>query len=161
LTKVGGLKTIDQRNAGAHHAEHPWRPSALSSFAHPIWQDFLEDFDPAVSQTPLDWRHPFLDLRVLNFLLRTPPFPWASRKLLIRRAMEGMLPREILSRDTTPLRENPMSKVVKKEDLPIPLCEETRYYVNEAARPHRPKNPTGQYELLMVHILDHWLRNRN
>ncbi|CAJ0888683.1 asparagine synthase (glutamine-hydrolysing) [freshwater sediment metagenome] len=159
---LGGRETIENRIAGGDHPEHPWRPSAMSSLADPIWQDFLENFDPAVTQTPLEWRHPFLDLRVLNFLLRTPPIPWASRKLLIRRAMEGMLPREILSRNKTPLSEDPMSKLTQKEEhQPLYLCEEARYYVNEAALPRRPRNATEQYELQMVHILDHWLRNRH
>ena len=78
---------------------HPWRPRALASFNSSIWPHFFEKFDAAVSGAPIEWRHPYLDLRVLTFLLSVPPFPWARRKLLIREAMKDALPREVLSRD--------------------------------------------------------------
>ena len=56
----------------------------------------LEAFDAAVSGAPIEWRHPYLDLRVLTFLLSVPPFPWARRKLLMREAMKDALPGEVL-----------------------------------------------------------------
>ncbi|MCH8826426.1 MAG: hypothetical protein IIB16_05655 [Chloroflexi bacterium] len=46
-------------------------------------------------------RHPFLDLRVIDFLSRLPPhlkFKQGWTKYLLRKAMEGVLPDEIISR---------------------------------------------------------------
>jgi hypothetical protein len=36
-------------------------------------------------------------------MLSVPPVPWAREKLLMREAMQGHLPREILHRRKTPL----------------------------------------------------------
>ena len=72
-------------------------------------QSYLEGYDPAISGTYLDRRHPFLDLRVLIFMLRTPPIPWARRKRLIREAMQGVLPEEVLTRDKAPLVADPVN----------------------------------------------------
>lgn len=46
-------------------------------------------------------RHPFLDLRVIDFLSRLPPdlkFRRGWTKYLLRQAMEGLLPEEVISR---------------------------------------------------------------
>ena len=146
----------DEFNAAAKS----WHPRALRSFSDPIWQDFLEGFDCAISGTQLDWRHPYLDIRLLNFMLSVPPIPWARRKLLIRQAMKGMLPEEVLLREKTPLAEDPCAKIILKEGLPaVALSKDTRRYVEEAMLPNPPKNPSEVYDLLRVRILDYWLKN--
>jgi asparagine synthase (glutamine-hydrolysing) len=142
-------------------AARSWHPRAVGSFSDPIWQEFLEGFDYAMSGTPLDWRHPYLDIRLLYFMLSVPPIPWARRKLLIRQAMKGMLPQEVLLRDKTPLAEDPCVKIILKEGIPgLALSKDTRRYVEEAMLPRRPKDASEVYDLLRVRILDHWLRNR-
>ena len=98
--------------------KHPWHPRAIASFTSSLWQYFLERFDPSVSGTPLAWRHPYLDLRVLTFLLSVPPIPWARRKRLIREAMRGCLPKEVLSRDKAPLCGSPVARMLQKYGLP-------------------------------------------
>ncbi|MGD9657152.1 MAG: asparagine synthase-related protein, partial [Methylocystis sp.] len=84
-----------------------WRPDAVASFASPIWQSYFEVFDPVLSGYSLDARHPYADLEVLTFMLRTPPIPWGRRKLLMRRAMTCILPDEVLMRDKAPLAGDP------------------------------------------------------
>ena len=96
---------------------HPWRPRAIASFTSAIWQSYLEYHDPAISGTSPDCRHPFLDLRVLTFMLRTPPIPWARRKRLIREAMRGVLPEQVVTRDKAPLVADPRTKVERKTPL--------------------------------------------
>jgi asparagine synthase (glutamine-hydrolysing) len=140
---------------------HPWHPRALASFTSPIWPHFLEGFDAAVSGAPIEWRHPYLDLRVLTFLLSVPPIPWARRKLLIREAMKDALPREVLSRDKAPLIEDPIMKMVQKYPLSgVSLCKEMQEFVNEHKVPARPRDASQILDLIHVFVLDHWLKNR-
>jgi asparagine synthase (glutamine-hydrolysing) len=87
----------------SHEQTHPARPSAWRGLQTPLWRHLFERFDAAVTGAPLEFRHPYVDVRMLRFFLAIPPLPWARRKLLIRRAMRGRLPAAVLERDKTPL----------------------------------------------------------
>jgi hypothetical protein len=88
----------------------------VSSFQSSIWQGVLECFDPGFLGAAKEVRHPFLDLRVLIFLLSVPPVPWAREKLLERKSMRGVLPATITNRPKTPLRADPYLKGLVKLD---------------------------------------------
>jgi asparagine synthase (glutamine-hydrolysing) len=140
---------------------HPWRPRAIATFRNPLVQSYLEGYDPAISGTYLDRRHPFLDLRVLIFMLRTPPIPWARRKRLIREAMQGVLPEEVLTRDKAPLVADPSTKVVRKTPLPPLLVNETlRRFVDPAKLPEVSQLRSGIDPLARLRALDSWLKSR-
>jgi hypothetical protein len=47
---------------------------------------------PGVTNTPIEVRYPFLDLRVVEYVLAIPPFPWFFQKFLLRQAMAGRVP---------------------------------------------------------------------
>jgi asparagine synthase (glutamine-hydrolysing) len=139
---------------------HPWHPRAVASFTGSLWPHFLEQLDPLISGSSLVWRHPYLDLRVLTFLLSVPPIPWARRKLLIRKAMRDFLPEEILSRDKAPLSGNPVATVLEKQGLPdLALEGPILRYVN---RNKLPKTPDASVisQLIRVYALDSWLNSR-
>ena len=140
---------------------HPWHPCSIASFTSAIWSGFFDAFDTAVSGNRIEWRHPYLDLRVLTFLLSVPPIPWARRKLLIREAMQGVLPKEVLSRQKAPLTEDPVAKIVKKYPLPS-VSLETRVceFVNEGEVPSKPANAAEAQDLIKIRALNFWLRNR-
>jgi asparagine synthase (glutamine-hydrolysing) len=139
--------------------KHPWHPRAIGSFTGPLWQHFLEQFDPSVSGTQLVWRHPYLDLRVLTFLLSVPPIPWARRKRLIREAMRGHLPEEILFRDKTPLQANPLAKILQKHGLPQrSLDGPIRRYIDQTKLPKDLHDDQVTRSLLRVYVLDSWLK---
>jgi asparagine synthase (glutamine-hydrolysing) len=139
--------------------KHPWHPKAVASLTSPLWQHFLEQFDPSASGMPLAWRHPYLDLRVLIFLLSVPPIPWARRKRLIREAMRGYLPKEVLSRDKVPLRSNPLAKVLKKHGLPQrPLDGPILHYIDHAKVPRKLPDDSVIRSLIRVYVLDSWLK---
>jgi hypothetical protein len=133
----------------------------MALFTTTIWQSYFENHDGAVSGTPLDCRHPFLDLRVLTFMLRTPPIPWARRKRLIREAMRGVLPEEVLSRDKAPLVADPFAKVVRKTPPPQLSIDETlRRFVDPALLPERSHQQSGIDPLAELRELGIWLRGR-
>ena len=43
-------------------------------------------------------RHPFVDLRLLEFVARIPPYPWLVRKRILRDATDGLLPATVRQR---------------------------------------------------------------
>jgi asparagine synthase (glutamine-hydrolysing) len=141
---------------------HPWRPRAIAAFRNPLVQLYLESHDPVISGTYLDHRHPFLDLSVLIFMLRTPPIPWARRKLLTREAMQGVLPEEVLRRDKAPLVADPRTKVVRKMPLPPLLANETlRRFVDPAKLPDGFQLQSGIDPFAKLRALNNWLKGRH
>jgi len=137
---------------------HPWRPRAMASFNSPIWQHFFEQLDPVLAGTRLDWRHPYLDLRVLKFLLAVPPIPWGRRKLLMRQAMHGYLPAEILTRNKTPLQGEPFAAAFEETARPSLTPGQTILdFVDLARIPVNPGTPFEREALLRVYALDRWL----
>jgi asparagine synthase (glutamine-hydrolysing) len=141
--------------------KHPWHPRAIANFTSSGWQYFLEGFDPSVSGTPLAWRHPYLDLRVLTFLLSVPPIPWARRKRLIREAMRDVLPTEVLSRDKAPLCSDPVTRTLQKFGLPqLSLDGPILRYIEPSKLPKiLPNEPV--IRLINVYVLASWLNSRS
>jgi asparagine synthase (glutamine-hydrolysing) len=141
--------------------DHPWHPRAMASFNSTIWQTFLESFDASISNTSLDWRHPYLDLRVLHFLLAVPPIPWARRKHLLREAMRGILPDEVVERDKAPLLSDPQATIMKAAPLPSLNPEGPVWRFLDAAVFHDAVLAgIDPHQLLRVHVLDRWLSDR-
>ena len=136
--------------------DHPWHPRAIGSFGTPVWQSLLGILD-ADRAHGLDWRHPYLDLRVLQFLLSVPPVPWTRRKLVMREAMRGRLPAEVLERRKTPLAANALHQALSGVDLP-PLASSTALesWLDPGQLPRRPR-AADLGPLIAVHALDHWL----
>jgi len=82
---------------------HPLRPVGYASFQVPLWQALFEGLDPATTRACFEVRHPYVDLQLLRFMLAVPALPWCRSKYLMRRAMRGRLPREVLRRRKTAL----------------------------------------------------------
>lgn len=157
---------LEQRLAGATRLggngarpvpRHPWRPRAVAGFNDPIWPAVFADFEFEESLGPLVLRHPFLDLRVLEFMLSVPTLPWAREKLLLREAMRGRLPDEVLSR----------SKVPHESTLPfgdgLPVLSRGGYldrYVDVSILSGENWSGRLRPKALAVHVLDHWLKRR-
>ncbi len=81
---------------------HPRRPTVHKYLTFPDWSPEGEYFH-RLDFTPLPVMMPFLDLRLIDFLLSMPPQPLFKRKGLIRRALQGYLPAELLTRPKMPL----------------------------------------------------------
>ena len=47
----------------------------------------FEGADPGVTRSRSEVRYPFLDLRLVDFLLSVPVFPWTYKKRIARRAL--------------------------------------------------------------------------
>ena len=68
----------------------------------------FEALDPGVTGVAVEARYPFLDLRVIDYLLAIPPVPWCTDKEILRLAMRGALPDVIRLRKKSPLAGDPL-----------------------------------------------------
>jgi asparagine synthase (glutamine-hydrolysing) len=94
---------------------HPARPQAYNLLRGPGWQRLSEYTDPAAMRVPLEYRNPYLDVRVVRYLLRVPPMPWFAEKEILRRAAIGKLPENVRTRRKTPLREDPTHVLMTRQ----------------------------------------------
>jgi asparagine synthase (glutamine-hydrolysing) len=87
--------------------QHLVRPKAHASMLLPQWTNLFEMSDPGVTQATVEVRYPFVDLRLVEYLLAIPMFPWAYKKRLSRKLLADKLPREVALRPKTPLSRDP------------------------------------------------------
>lgn len=96
---------------------HPARPEAYQRLADDVTNSVLfETMDPGMTRLPIEQRHPFLDLRLVRFLLRVPPLPWCVNKELLRSAGKGVLPERIRTRPKTPLIGDPVRECLRRPE---------------------------------------------
>ena len=94
--------------------EHPIHPRAHASLSLPHWTQMFEQENAGVTPYPLEARYPFLDLRIVNYLLAIPPFPWFFEKMILREAMAERIPERVRMRPKTPLQGDPVSAQLQK-----------------------------------------------
>jgi asparagine synthase (glutamine-hydrolysing) len=94
----------EQNELAKSWVTHPIHPRGHGSLSLPHWTNIFEQEDPGGTGYPVETRYPFLDLRIVNFLLAIPPFPWFFKKTLLREAMTGQLPERVRIRPKTSLQ---------------------------------------------------------
>lgn len=155
-----GRVGLEERLSGVGSAAppHPWHPRAMASFSDPVWQQLFADLNHEESLGPIVWRHPFLDLRVLEFMLSVPPVPWARRKLLLREAMVGRLPDEVLARTKTAFWGSTIAQPIRAHGLPA-LSKGGRLsaYVDVQAPSLGSPLDSDLDRVVAVHAFDYWL----
>ena len=118
-----GLRDRLSELRGGYRYTHPFHRGGYASLSQGYWASVLEDEDAAWTGVPLERRAPFLDRRLVEFLLRVPPVPWCMEKELLREAMREMLPEEVRTRGKTPLRTDTFAAQanrLKWSPLPLP-----------------------------------------
>ena len=91
------------------------RKRAFQGLTSPYWPDFLQKlYDPGVTGLPLEFCHPYFDLRVVNFALALPEWPWCLDKLLSREVGRGLLPEAVRTRPKTPLAVSPALEAIRQ-----------------------------------------------
>jgi asparagine synthase (glutamine-hydrolysing) len=81
------------------------------------WSHMFELENAGVTRCPVEVRHPFFDLRIVNFLLSLPPFPLFFEKRLLREAVAGRLPESIRTRRKSPLAGDPLAAHLRERDM--------------------------------------------
>jgi asparagine synthase (glutamine-hydrolysing) len=92
------LRARAVRAEGATPPLHPIRPAAYALLASTEWAATFESYDAGVTGVPVEVRHPFFDLRLVEYLLAIPSLPWCFDKTILRLAMRGRLPEAVRRR---------------------------------------------------------------
>jgi asparagine synthase (glutamine-hydrolysing) len=139
---------------------HPYRPAAYASFNSPLWEAIFRGLDAEGTQAPIDTRHPFVDLRVLRFMLSVPVVPWCRIKYLERRAMRGILPPSVLRRQKAPLVRDPIWLTARRWwSIPQRSHEFLTEYVNWDRIPKEPGSERSQFWINFRPLaLNYWLK---
>lgn len=90
--------------------------SGHNDISSPYWPILFQGSDPGVTRFPIENRHPFFDLRVVKYMLRVPALPWYLQKLLMRKAMQGLLPEAILARPKAFASTHPNDLALSQKD---------------------------------------------
>jgi asparagine synthase (glutamine-hydrolysing) len=145
--------------------KHPIRPRAHASLSLPHWTHMFEQENTGATHFQLETRYPFLDLRIVNYLLALPPFPWCFDKMLLREAMAGRLPESVRVRPKTPLQGDPLSEQFKRSGAErlkqIPWNGDLDHFVDRTALvpPHGKMNAEQISLSLRPYCLNIWLQS--
>jgi asparagine synthase (glutamine-hydrolysing) len=90
----------------------PTRQEAWDLLASPDWPAIFETYDAGVTGVPVDVRHPFFDLRVVQYLLSVPAIPWCFDKTIMRLAMRGVLPEAVRLRPKSVPAGDPLAAML-------------------------------------------------
>jgi asparagine synthase (glutamine-hydrolysing) len=138
---------------------HPVRPVAYASFHSPLWQSVFETLEPSYTGSPLEVRHPYVDIRLLRFLMRVPVIPWCRNKHLVRCALRGILPEAVRRRRKRPLSGSPDYERALRHGLPAPRPSERLSHYGAPVHASVSSGGTvGEIEANLRFVaLSHWL----
>jgi asparagine synthase (glutamine-hydrolysing) len=143
---------------------HPQHPKSYGSLFFPQWRYMFERLDPAYTKAAVEVRYPFLDLRLVEFLLAIPALPWFFRKFLLREAMLGRLPEKTRKRPKTPSRRSAVLEALKRPQefllsKPSIASDLGRYVRTEAILDQSQRKPSDLTESkLWIWCLNFWLQ---
>jgi asparagine synthase (glutamine-hydrolysing) len=145
---------------------HPIRPKAHASLSIPHWANKFERESPGETHCLVETRYPFLDLRVVNYLLALPPFPFFFEKSLLREAMVGRLPESCRLRPKTPLPFDPLVKCLRHTNASELLdqvqwsADMNGYVKHSDIKPLQRETDPGQIALdVRPFCLNFWLQS--
>lgn len=152
------LRLVNERRE-----KHPLRPRAYGVLRSTMFWQVLEPCDPGTTNVPIEWRHPFADLRLIEFLLMVPPVPWLVEKELLKQAMRGVLPKPVIERPKTPLAVDPLQEELRLGNRDwtnkMTHLSEIGAYVapGRLGVPDENADPYVLWESLRPMSLNHWL----
>ena len=139
------------------------RPAAMRALNSKTWTALFESYDPGATKLPLEVCHPFLDVRLIEYLLAIPKNPWCVNKHILRRAMSDKLPAAVINRRKTGLMGDPALQLVQCGSVRwldnFEVSPQLRAFVNLNRR--RPvaeeKTSDALWASLRVFALNYWL----
>ena len=147
------------------HRPHPILPKAHASLSLPHWSSMFELENAGVTRCAVEVRHPFLDLRIVNFMLALPPFPLFFDKQLLREAVAGRLPESVRTRRKAPLAGSPLVEHLRRSRTnwiqDSDWSGEMDAYVNksEMAAFHSETHAEKAHSALRPLCLNFWLQS--
>jgi len=162
--KIGLEERCRQLNSDVSLNNHA-HPSALYAFDSKVWAPLFEGYDPGSTRLLVEVRHPFIDVRLVDYLLAIPAIPWCVDKHILRLAMSDRLPASIVNRPKTPLAGDPTLHLAQAASVrwldTFEVNPELRGFVNLNRRRALADEETsaGRWANLRVFALNHWLTN--
>jgi len=160
LKELWRNKWTSQQHPSPFHSRHSLLHDSL---VKPDWC-----FDNIVKTSDFtlpEQRDPYLDQRLVKFVLSLPALPWLFNKNILRRTMETKLPAEVVERPKTPLGslQHSLLKLPNSQWVdewqPLPELLE---YVERDNIPNLAGGrcePTTSYVNLRPIMLNRWLQN--
>lgn len=138
------------------------RLATINSLTSKVWAPLFEGYDPGSTRLPLEVRHPFIDIRLVDYLLSIPAVPWCSKKQILRDAMKARLPRSVLQRPKTPLTSDPALQLMRRAGVRwldhFEVTPQLTRFVNlNSRRSQAEETPNALWANLRVFALNHWL----
>jgi asparagine synthase (glutamine-hydrolysing) len=146
----------------------PRTGQALRSEAHrrldsAPWSWYFEWADPGATRVAVECRYPFMDVRLVEYLLAIPPLPWFIDKLLLREAMRGTLPDRVRLRPKAALGGDPLAAHLRRQGLTLRQhfdpAPELLGWVDAAAILSLNGSERDPWRDLRPICLNYWLRN--
>jgi asparagine synthase (glutamine-hydrolysing) len=132
----------------------------------PHWTWLFEQSDPGVTRSPVQVLYPFLDLRIVNYVLALPPFPWFFEKHLLRETMRQRLPELIRCRSKVAMSSDPLLALLRSHPAEHQWAEanwseEMSRYVDRRSleRPHGEMDSERARMNFRPYCLNFWLRS--
>jgi asparagine synthase (glutamine-hydrolysing) len=140
----------------------PQRSATLTALQSKVWVPLFEGYDPGTTRLPLEVRHPFIDVRLVEYLLSIPTNPWCVNKHILRCAMKDRLPDAVLNRVKTPLAGDPALQLTRRSGVRwldnFEVTPQLTRFVNlSQRRSQAEETPNELWANLRVFALNHWL----
>jgi len=139
------------------------RPSAMRALSSKVWAPLFEGYDRGATKLNLELRHPFIDVRLVEYLLSIPPVPWCVNKHILRLAMKDRLPAAVINRLKTPLAGDPTLQLIRRGSVrwldSFEVNPQLKSFVNLSLRRSiaNELTPDGRWASLRVFSLNYWL----
>jgi asparagine synthase (glutamine-hydrolysing) len=138
------------------------RPATLTALQSKVWAPLFEGYDPGATRLSLEVRHPFIDIRLVDYLLSIPTKPWCVNKHILRCAMKNRLPAAVLNRPKTPLAGDPALQLTRRAGVRwldnFEVTPQLTRFVNLSQRRSlAEETPNELWANLRVFALNHWL----
>ena len=163
---------IDESFAKRINLEERWcepasvnsrRPATLRALQSRVWAPLFEGYDKHVTQLPLEVRHPFTDVRLVEYLLAIPTKPWCVNKHILRCAMKDRLPAAVVNRPKTSLAGDPALQLSRRGSVRwldnFEVTPQLTRFVNLKVRRSlaEEETPNALWANLRLFALNHWL----
>src|SRR5689334_3593800 len=159
------LSWVDESFAKRTNLIERWNKPAINPASpdNPIWTALFEGYDRSSTKLNLEVRHPFIDVRLVEFLSSIPVQPWRVNKHILRVAMKDKLPAAVLNRRKTPLLVDPALQLVRRASVrcleSFEVSPQLRAFVNLNCPRSLADEETsdGLWANLRIFALNYWL----
>jgi asparagine synthase (glutamine-hydrolysing) len=156
-----GIKRIKERQIFVQRTTNR-RPATIEALQSKVWAPLFEGYDPGSTRLALEVRHPFIDVRLVDYLLSIPAAPWCTNKHILRCAMKDQLPSAVVNRPKTPLAGDPALQLTRRTGVRwldhFEVTPQLTHFVNlNLRRSQAEETPSALWANLRVFALNHWL----